>query len=74
MFLYMKVLIDLDEETAKKLEEVAPARSRLRSEFIRAALRRALWDREEEATRRAYQAQPDTADPEPFDPETWESA
>jgi metal-responsive CopG/Arc/MetJ family transcriptional regulator len=69
----MKVLVELDEEMARKLEEVAPARSRLRSEFIRAALRRALWDREEEATRRAYEQEPDS-EPAHFDPDVWESA
>jgi Arc/MetJ-type ribon-helix-helix transcriptional regulator len=70
---YMKVLVELDDDTAKKLERVAPARSRQRSEFIRTAVRRALWEREEEETRRAYEEHPGS-DEEHFDPEVWESA
>ena len=73
MLHHMKVLVEIDEDTARKLEAIAPARSRLRSEFIRAALRRALWAREEEATRQAYEEQPDSDEPAPFDPATWEN-
>ena len=67
----MQILIDLDEKTAERLERVAPARSRRRSEFIRAAIRQALWTIEERATARAYAEQPDT-EPIFFDPAAWE--
>jgi len=67
----MQILIDLDEKTAAQLEEVAPARSRRRSEFIRAAIRQALWAIEERATARAYAEQPDD-EPVFFDPAAWE--
>ena len=57
---YMKqVLVEIDDQTAAELERVAPARSRQRSEFIRRALRRALWDEEERRTREAYLDKPD---------------
>ena len=66
----MQILIDLDLATAARLEKVAPARSRRRSEFVRAAIRKALWDLEERATGRAYAAQPDL-EPPLFDPAAW---
>jgi metal-responsive CopG/Arc/MetJ family transcriptional regulator len=54
-----QVLVEIDDQTAAELERVAPARSRQRSEFIRRALRRALWDEEERRTREAYLDKPD---------------
>jgi hypothetical protein len=65
-----QVLLELDDDTASRLEKVAPARSRRRSEFIRAAIRRALWDLAEAATEEAYRREPDS-EPPPFDPATW---
>jgi predicted transcriptional regulator len=67
------MLIELDDEDAAKLERVAPGRSRRRSEFVRAAIRRALWELEEHATAAAYRRQPDSAD-EAFDATAWEGA
>lgn len=65
-------LIELDAETAAALERVAPARSRRRSEFVRMAIRKALWDKEEAATAEAYRRQPDTAGEAYLDPDVWE--
>ena len=67
----MQVLIELDEETLRRLEEVAPGKSRKRSAFIRAAVRKALWELDEEKTRQAYLASPDV-EPAPFDAASWE--
>lgn len=67
----MQVLIELDAETLRRLELVAPARSRKRSAFIRAAIQKALWQLEEDKTRQAYLAEPDT-EPVQFDPGEWE--
>ena len=54
IFHYMKTLIvELDDEVAAKLERVAPGRARQRSEFIRNAVRKALWEIEEQATAEA---------------------
>jgi hypothetical protein len=50
-----RILIELDDRCARDLERVAPAKTRLRAEFIRLALRRAIdlaIDRDTEA---AYQ-------------------
>ncbi|MBI3049308.1 MAG: hypothetical protein HYY76_13470 [Acidobacteria bacterium] len=66
------LLIELDDEVVAKLEQVAPGRSRRRSEFIRMAVRRALWDLEEQATADAYRRQPDSAVDAYVDPGVWE--
>jgi predicted transcriptional regulator len=66
-----QLLVEIDDQTAIELERVAPAKSRMRSEFIRRAIRRALWDEEERATREAYLQQPDE-DVVAHEPDTWE--
>jgi len=71
---YMKTLIvELDDEVAAKLEQVAPGRTRQRSDFIRNALRKALWEIEEQATAEAYRRQPDSGTDAYFDPSVWEA-
>jgi predicted transcriptional regulator len=67
------LLVEVDDELALRLERVAPARSRRRSEFIRAAILKALWEAEEQATAEAYARQPDSPDTA-FDPTVWESS
>jgi predicted transcriptional regulator len=67
-----RILIDLDDDIEARLERVAPAHSRRRSEFIRAAIRKALWEVEEQTTAEAYRRQPDSADEAWIDPRTWE--
>ena len=67
------MLVELDDETATKLERVAPGRARKRSEFIRSAVRRALWELEEDATAAAYRRQPDSASTAYLDPAVWAS-
>ena len=64
------LLIELDDDMVERIERVAPGRSRQRSEFIRAAIRRALWEIEERETAEAYRRQPD-AEPSYFDPTAW---
>lgn len=68
-----QILVELDDETVKKLEQVAPGRSRRRSQFIRSAIRRALWELEEQATAEAYRKQPDSGDDVYVDPGVWET-
>lgn len=62
----------LEDEVVAKLERVAPGRSRRRSEFIRMAVRRALWDLEEQATAEAYRRHPDSAADAYVEPSVWE--
>jgi len=69
----MKTLIvELDDEVAAKLEQVAPGRARQRSEFIRNAVRKALWELEEQATAEAYRRQPDSGTDAYLSAEVWE--
>lgn len=65
------LLVEVDEELASRLERVAPARSRRRSEFVRLAILKALWEVEEQATAEAYARQPDSSETA-FDPTVWE--
>jgi predicted transcriptional regulator len=59
MLFHMKqVLIELDDRTARELERVAPTRKRMRAEFIRLAIRRALDLALDRATADAYRAAP----------------
>jgi predicted transcriptional regulator len=67
----MQVLIELDELTYRRLEMVAPAKSRARSAFIRAAIQKSLWELEEEQTRKAYLDAPDD-EATISDPAVWE--
>lgn len=67
-----QVIIELDDATIRRLNEVAPARKRMRSEFIREAIRRALNERLEREMERAYRAQPQDAAEVDLDPDTWE--
>jgi predicted transcriptional regulator len=66
------MLIQIDEDLERRLERIAPARSRKRSEFVRAALRKALWELEERATAEAYRRVPDSAEDAFWDPSVWE--
>ena len=65
------LLVEVDDELASRLERIAPARSRRRSEFVRTAILKALWEAEEQATAEAYARQPDSPDVA-FDPAVWE--
>jgi predicted transcriptional regulator len=67
-----QLLVEVDDEVAARLEQVAPARSRRRSEFIRMAIRMALWEEEERATAEAYRRQPDAAADAYLDATVWE--
>jgi len=66
-----QLIVELDAPLARELERVAPARSRRRSAFVRAALRRALDDLVEARMAAAYRARPDT-EPAHFDHRLWE--
>jgi hypothetical protein len=67
-----QLIVELDEDLARELERVAPARSRRRSAFVRSALRRALDEAAEARMAEAYKAQPDV-EPAHFDPRVWEA-
>jgi predicted transcriptional regulator len=72
MIIHMKqLLVQFDDHTSALLERIAPGRSRKRSEFIRRAVARALYDELERRTRAAYEMWPD--EPATFDPDEWAS-
>ena len=66
-----QLIVELGEALARELERAAPARSRRRSSFIRAALRRALDELVETRMAEAYKAQSDV-EPAHFDARLWE--
>ena len=68
-----QLLIEVDEDTFKELERIAPARSRRRSAFIRAAIHKAICETHERATAEAYRRVPYSAAEAWFDPRVWES-
>lgn len=75
MIVHMKqILVEVEPEIAEKLERIAPGRSRRRSEFIRAAIRKALWELEESATAQAYRDMPDNDADAYVDAQAWEAS
>ena len=54
------LLVQLDEPTYRDLNRVAPTAKRKRAQFVRTAIRTAIRVAEEERTRLAYLAQPDS--------------
>ena len=74
IFEYIKTLIvEFDDDVVEKLERVAPGRARQRSEFIRNAVRKALWEIEEQATAEAYRRQPDSQADAYLNADVWET-
>jgi predicted transcriptional regulator len=67
-----QVLLELPDELAEELEQVAPGRERKRSAFLREAVRKALDEVAEARMAAAYREQPDDAEPAYLDPEAWE--
>ncbi len=65
-----QVLVHFDESTMKAIDRIAPAAKRQRADFIRKAVKDALFQRETERMREAYRLQPDSVD----DANTWDSA
>ena len=67
-----KLLVEVEDEVLEQLQQVVPNQSEDRSQFVSLALRKALWELEEQKTAEAYARQPDTEEA-CFDPEVWES-
>jgi Arc/MetJ-type ribon-helix-helix transcriptional regulator len=53
-----RILVDLDDRTARDLERVAPSRRRMRAEFVRLAVRAAIDRALDRETAVAYQRAP----------------
>ena len=67
-----RMLIEIDDRSARDLERVAPARERRRAEFVRLAIRRALDEALDLRTRQAYAKQPSSAGVSAADLEGWD--
>ncbi|HEV3199943.1 MAG TPA: hypothetical protein VGZ73_18695 [Bryobacteraceae bacterium] len=63
-----QVLIHFDESTLKAIDRIAPAAKRKRTDFIRQAVKDAIFRQETERMREAYRLQPDSVE----DSDTWE--
>jgi metal-responsive CopG/Arc/MetJ family transcriptional regulator len=68
-----KVLVQFEDATLEAIDRIAPAAKRKRAEFIRSAVKDAIFRYEQERMRDAYRAQPDSAqDADPWElPEEW---
>ena len=64
-----QILVHFDESTIQAIDRIAPAAKRKRADFIRKAVKDAIFQRETERMREAYLLQPDSAD----DADTWDS-
>ena len=61
-----KVLVQFEDATLEAIDRIAPAAKRKRAEFIRSAVKDAIFRYEQERMREAYRLQPDSvqrADP-----------
>ena len=63
-----QVLVHFDEATLQAIDRIAPAAKRQRADFIRRAVKDALFLRETERMREAYRLQPDAVE----SAEVWE--
>ena len=71
--MYMKqILLELDDACARDLERVAPAGKRVRAEFIRLALRRAIDLALDRGTEVAYRKTPLSVGVTPADLTGWD--
>jgi len=67
-----KVLIQFEDATLEAVDRIAPAAKRKRADFIRRAVKDAIFRYEQERMRQAYQVQPDSTDAGPWDlPGEW---
>lgn len=64
------LLIQLDDQTLAALNRVASPGKRLRSEFVRQAIRKAIRQAQYQAIREGYRKQPDSA----LDADDWSTA
>jgi metal-responsive CopG/Arc/MetJ family transcriptional regulator len=56
------VLIQFDEATLRAIDRIAPAAKRKRADFIRKAVKDAIFQRETDQMREAYLRQPDSVE------------
>ena len=57
-----QVLVHFDDATLKAIDRIAPAAKRKRADFIRRAVKDAIFRQETDRMREAYRRQPDSAE------------
>lgn len=57
-----QVLIQFDEATLRAIDRIAPPAKRKRADFIRQAVKDAIFRRETDRMREAYRLQPDSVE------------
>jgi hypothetical protein len=57
-----QILVHFDEATLRAIDRIAPAAKRKRADFIRQAVKDAIFRKEAERMREAYRLQPDSAE------------
>jgi hypothetical protein len=67
-----QILVELDDRCARDLERVAPSKRRLRAEFIRHAIRRAIDLALDRSTEKAYRVRPISRGEEASDLVGWD--
>ena len=70
-----EVLIQFEEVTLEAIDRIASAAKRKRADFIRSAVKDAIFRYEQERMKEAYRLHPESAqDADPWDlPEEWKS-
>ena len=63
-----QVLVQFAAATLEAIDRIAPAAKRKRADFIRKAVKDAIFRHEQERMREAYKLQPDSAE----DADTWD--
>lgn len=63
-----QVLVHFDKATLNAIDRIAPAAKRQRADFVRRAVKDAIFRHETERMREAYRLQPDSVD----GADTWE--
>jgi hypothetical protein len=67
-----RMLVEIDDRTARDLEHVAPARERMGAVFVRLAIRRALDLALDQRTREAYGKRPFSPELSDADLQGWD--
>jgi hypothetical protein len=67
-----QILVELDDRCARELERVAPAKKRMRAEFIRYAIQRAIDLALDRSTEEAYCGAPFSGEVAPSDLASWD--
>lgn len=67
-----KILVQFEDATLEAIDRIAPAAKRKRADFIRKAVKDAIFRYEQQRMREAYRVKPDSSEDASWDlPEEW---